>query len=223
VQLDENNSYTLLLKYNKHFYMNDEVVYDDLQAIEKDCWHRLVNGALLPGDALHNPVVANANAQGINMRTVVLRKTCPVDKQLYFYTDIRSGKWAELQLQNNISWLFYDANASVQIRASGFVSLHHKDELADKAWEACNIMNRKNYLSVLAPSVETSAPTNGLSPEFYQADFTKEQSEAARKNFGVVVTNIQWMEWLWLNKNGHRRANFIYSQQGNFTANWLVP
>ncbi len=202
--------------------MNEEVA-GDLHAIEKDCWQRLVNGALQPRDALHTPVVANVTAQGISMRTVVLRKTCPVSKQLYFYTDIRSGKWAALQQQNKISWLFYDAKASVQIRASGFAMLHHTGELADKAWEGSNIMNRKNYLSVLAPSAETGAPTNGLSTEFDQSDFTKEQSEAGRKNFGVVVTNIQWMEWLWLNKNGHRRANFVYAEDGHYTASWLVP
>lgn len=200
-----------------------EQVADDLHAIEKDCWQHLVNGALQPGDAFHTPVVGNITAQGISMRTVVLRKTCPVSKLLYFYTDIRSGKWAALQQQNSTSWLFYDAKTAIQIRASGFATLHHTGELADKAWDGSNIMNRKNYLSVLAPSAETGIPTNGLPPEFDHADFTKAQSEAGRKNFGVVVTNIQWMEWLWLNKEGHRRANFIYAEDGHYTASWLVP
>ena len=49
------------------------------------------------------------------------------------------------------------------------------------------------------------------------------QSEEGRKNFGVVTTKIKWMEWLWLNSSGHRRANFVYDEAGAFTANWLVP
>lgn len=198
-------------------------LYNDLSSIEKDCWQRMVSGALHANDVMHNAAVANTNALGINMRTVVLRKASPAEKQLFFYTDTRSGKWAELERQNNISWLFYDAEAYIQIRLSGAVNLHTYDRLADAAWAENTLSNRKNYLSELSPSTETANPVSDLTPATEKVYLTMEQSEAGRKNFGLIITNIVWMEWLWLNKNGHRRANFIYGKDNNFMANWLVP
>jgi len=198
-------------------------IFNDLIRIEKDCWHRLENGALESRSAMRTPVVANTNAAGINMRTVILRKVQPVKKQLVFYTDIRSGKWEEIQQTNNTTWLFYDEKACIQIRASGSSSLHHDDETADEAWANNNITNRKNYLSVLIPSEKSTMTVNELPTFAEPAELTLEQSEAGRKNFGLVITQIKWMEWLWLNNNGDRRANFIYEADGNFSANWLVP
>lgn len=140
-----------------------------------------------------------------------------------FFTDIRSGKWIEIQQVNNTSWLFYDEKARIQIRASGTSSLHHDDETAAGAWSNNNDTNKRNYMSLLNPSEITNMPVNSLTTEAKPLELTPEQSEAGRKNFGVVITQIKWMEWLWLNNNGHRRANFIYEASGNFTANWLVP
>jgi len=200
----------------------DGIKYD-LPALEKDCWHRLVNGSVQGRHPMHNAVLANMGQAGINMRTVVLRKALPVEKHLIFYTDIRSGKWAEIERHNTVSWLFYDAAARIQIRASGLSSLHQTGDLADQAWSSSNILNRKNYLSILIPSAATPEPVSGLSQEVEADEITLEQSEAGRKNFGVITTEIKWMEWLWLNGNGHRRASFIYEDTGAFTANWLVP
>jgi pyridoxamine 5'-phosphate oxidase len=197
-------------------------IFNDLNKIEKDCWLRLEKGALESRGAMRTPVVANTNAAGINMRTVILRNAQPGKKQLTFYTDIRSGKWKEIQQTNNTSWLFYDEKTYIQIRASGSSSLHHDDATADEAWANNNITNRKNYLSILIPSENTNLPENELPTDAEPLPLSLEQSEAGRKNFGLVITQIKWMEWLWLNKNGHRRANFIYEGDGDFTANWLV-
>lgn len=114
-----------------------------LEELEKDSWLRLLNGSLKYKDALHNPVVANVNQHGVNIRTVVLRKVNTAKKQLTFHTDIRSGKWKDLQQENNISWLFYDAQERVQIRLSGTAKLHHDDEIADEAWEASTMAAEK--------------------------------------------------------------------------------
>jgi len=210
-----------LIFYMQHVLI-DGIKYD-LPALEKDCWHRLVNGAVQGRNPMHNATVANLGEAGINMRTVVLRKVSPIEKRLTFYTDIRSGKWGEIEQDNSISWLLYDAAARIQIRASGLASLHQTDELADLAWSSSNVLNRKNYLSVLVPSAATLNPVSGLTQEMESEEITLEQTEEGRKNFGVITTQIKWMEWLWLNGSGHRRASFVYDEAGKFTANWLVP
>jgi 3-hydroxyisobutyrate dehydrogenase len=198
-------------------------IANNLATLEKDCWFRLENGALQTRDEMHTAVVANSGSAGISMRTIILRNAFPVEKQLCFYTDTRSGKWAELQQQNQISWLFYDSKDRIQIRVGGIASLHQNNMLADQNWNSTTILNRKNYLSVLSPSAITELPESGLPAGQKLVKLTAAESEAGRKNFGVVLTKIKWMDWLWLNNDGHRRANFVYQEDGGFTANWLTP
>ena len=200
----------------------DGINYDPV-GLEKDVWMRLLNGSLKYKDALHNPVVANINQHGVNMRTVVLRAVNTTNKQLVFHTDIRSGKWNELQQHNNISWLFYDAPGKIQIRLSGTATLHQDDEVAEKAWTTSTMSSRKIYLGETGPSVIAVSPVSGLPAAFEANDPTPEESRAGRKNFGIVITSVTWMEWLWLNSKGHRRAGFKYFEDGSFSADWLIP
>lgn len=200
----------------------DGMIYD-LAALEKDCWLRLLNASLHYKDPLHNPVVANVNDQGINQRTVVLRKVDTEKKELSFHTDVRSGKWTELKKNPAVSWLFYNPAGRIQIRLSGAAVLHHNDIVAENAWQNSTLSSRKIYLGQNGPSSLSANPVSGLPPAFESADPTPEQSEAGRKNFGVVTTKISWMEWLWLNSKGHRRASFKYHPGGQFDTTWLVP
>jgi pyridoxamine 5'-phosphate oxidase len=195
----------------------------NLAEVEKDCWVRLLNGSLRARDALHNPTVANTNEHGVNMRTVVLRKVNTIEKTLAFHTDIRSGKWKELSKNNNISWLFYDAAGRYQIRLAGKAMLHLNDRIADESWLKSNENSRKIYMGAVAPSQQSDIPTSGLPIEFETGNPTLEESEMGRPNFGIVITKVYWMEWLWLNSRGHRRASFNYADDNSFVANWLVP
>jgi len=194
-----------------------------LNDIEKDCWQRLLNGSLRSKDPLHNPAVANVNDNLPVMRTVVLRKVIVAQKMLFFHTDVRSLKWQSLQQNNNTSWLFYDVAARLQIRAAGKSVLHHNDEVADVAWKNTPAPSRKIYLGEQSPSQKSSVPTSGLPEAFLQTNPTIEESEVGRKNFAVVCTNVNWVEWLWLNSNGHKRAAFNYLPDNNFEASWMIP
>ena len=200
------------IKMNENLY--------DLSAIESDCWLKIMDGALQSGHPFHQPVFANTNTNGANMRIVVLRKASATEKTVSFYTDIRSGKWEELQKNPSISWLFYDHESRIQIRLSGKANLHQNDELANHSWDNVNLNSRKNYSSILIPSSEINDPKDILQQN---VDTTTKDSEEGKENFGVVVTTILWMEWLWLNPGGHYRANFIYDKNRDFTSNWLVP
>ena len=192
----------------------------NLSSIEKDCWQRMMDGVLQSRNQFHHPVVANSYATGVNKRTVVVRDACSVEKTLRFYTDIRTGKWTELQQDQTISWLFYDAESRIQIRASGKASLHQNDELANHAWDNVNPISRKNYSSILSPSAEIILPLDAMQESLA---ITAKKNEAGRENFGVVVSKVLWMEWLWLNPPCHYKANFMYDKEGEFTGSWLVP
>jgi len=200
----------------------DGIQYD-LAALEKDCWFRLLNASLSYKNPLHNPVVANGSSKGINLRSIVLRKVDTEKKELFFHTDTRSGKWNELQEDNAISWHFYNPSGKLQLRLSGIASLHQNDAIADTAWDNSKMSSRKVYTGEVGPSSITPIPSSGLLEKFETTDPTPEESEIGRKYFGVVSTKINWMEWLWLNSKGHRRASFAYTSPQHFEANWLIP
>jgi pyridoxamine 5'-phosphate oxidase len=200
----------------------DGIEYN-LADLEKDCWVRLLNGLLKGRDPLHNATIANTNLHGVNMRTVVLRKVNTLEKTVAFHTDIRSGKWNELQENNNISWLFYDAAAGMQIRLAGKVTLYKDNEIADEAWLKSNPNSRKIYMGEIAPSKNCDLPTSGVPDALESNNPSLEETEVGRKNFGIVITKVNWMEWLWLNSKGHRRASFTYNKDYKLQSSWLIP
>jgi 3-hydroxyisobutyrate dehydrogenase len=164
-------------------------------------------------------VATLANGE-VNMRTVVLRKTLPTERELRFHTDIRSHKWTELLINPSIGALFYDSDERIQLRLKGKAFLHHTDDLTAKAWQTTSLSSRKCYLTQHSPSSFADSSTSGLSEDIEQENFTLAESEVGYENFGIVSIHVQSIDWLWLNHAGHRRAFFDY-EEGSFQ--WMVP
>ena len=194
-----------------------------LTDLEKDSWVRLLNGSLKGKDPLHNATVANNSKDGISIRTVVLRKVNIVQKQIAFHTDVRSGKWQELADGDKISWLFYDAAARIQLRLSGHITKHSDDAIANEAWQSSTTNSKKVYTGTQAPSSITPIPISGLDEKIESSKIASEDVEIGKPNFGLIITKVKWMEWLFLSSKGHRRANFSYNDDDSFVAQWLIP
>ena len=192
----------------------------NLTELEQDCWNRLVAGAIKSRTPFHTPSVATISKGEVSMRTVVLRKALPLERELRFHTDIRSTKWDELIMNPSISALFYDAEDRIQLRIKGKATLNHKNEMTAKAWKTTSLSSRKCYLTLHSPSSFTDSSTSGLSEEIEQEKFTLSESEVGYENIGIVSIQVQSIDWLWLNHAGHRRAFFDYSD-GSFQ--WMIP
>lgn len=205
-------------------HTKDEVIVNDISYsiddLEKDCWKRLVNGAVKSRDPFHTPCVATLNNGEVSMRTVVLRKALPLIKTLRFHTDTRSNKWKELEMNDAISALFYDASSRIQLRVKGKAVLNFNNELTLEAWEKTTLSSRRCYLTQVSPSSFSTIPTSGLSLDIEQENFTLEESEIGKQYFGIVSIQVESIEWLWLNHAGHRRAFFDYV---NDRYNWMIP
>lgn len=195
-------------------------IYYNLTELEKDCWNRLVNGAIRGRDAFHTPCVGSVSNGEVSMRTMVLRKALPTERVLRFHTDIRSGKWAELAFNQSISALFYDASARIQLRVKGKAKLHFDDDITSEAWQKTALSSRRCYLTPYPPSSFSDIPTSGLSENIEQEKFTLEESEVGQEHFGIVAIQVESIDWLWLNHAGHRRAFFNYIS-GAY--HWMVP
>lgn len=191
-----------------------------IDELEKDCWNRLINGAIKSRDPFHTPCVATINKGDVSLRTVVMRKALPLSREIRFHTDTRSHKWKELEADNTISALFYDASSRIQLRVQGKAVLHFKNEITTEAWHKTVLSSRRCYLTALSPSSFSDFPTSGLSEEIEQENFTIEESEIGQQNFGVVSIQVASIEWLWLNHSGHRRALFDYVE-GSYR--WMIP
>ena len=173
-------------------------IFSSLDAIEADCWQRIVKGSVHFKDDFHQPVTGTLSSAGINLRTVVLRKVWPDKKQLSFHTDIRSGKLNDLNNNPTVTWLFYSHQQRIQIRLAGTAHVHTVTALAQTAWENTKPSSRKTYLPTMAPGAISSVPTDGISSDLANRDPGAEESEKGRQHFAVLVTDVHWMEWLWL-------------------------
>jgi pyridoxamine 5'-phosphate oxidase len=201
---------------------NNRINYIDysLNDLEQDCWSRLVTGAKKSRTPFHTPSIATLANGEVSLRTVVLRKTLPVERELRFHTDIRSPKWNELAINTSISALFYDASERIQLRVKGKAVLHHTNDLTAKAWETTSLSSRKCYLTLHSPSNFADSSTSGLTEDIEQENFTLAESEVGYENFGIVSIHVQSIDWLWLNHAGHRRTFFDYE---NKQYNWMIP
>jgi pyridoxamine 5'-phosphate oxidase len=191
-----------------------------LPELEQDCWDRLVTGAVKSRTPFHTPSIATLHQGDVSLRTVVLRKTLPTERELRFHTDIRSPKWQELSKNPSISALFYDSIDRIQLRIKGKAVLHHTNDITAEAWQKTSLSSRKCYLTLFSPSSFTDKSTSGLSDDIEHENFTLAESESGYSNFGIVSIHVQSIDWLWLNHAGHRRAYFDYEKGVN---SWMIP
>ena len=191
-----------------------------LPELEQDCWDRLVSGAVKSRTPFHTPSIATLYQGDVSLRTVVLRKTLPTERELRFHTDVRSPKWQELSQNPSISALFYDAVDRIQLRVKGKAVLHHTNEITAEAWQKTSLSSRKCYLTLFSPSSLTEESTSGLTDDIEHENFTVAESESGYTNFGIVSIHVQSIDWLWLNHAGHRRAYFDYEKGVN---SWMIP
>ncbi len=52
---------------------------------------------------------------------------------------------------------------------------------------------------------------------------TNDENEIAYSHFSVIVFTINELEWLYLPRRGHRRAQFIWDRADSLKSNWLIP
>lgn len=194
----------------------------DLKLLIQDCWQLLEVGALQKKDPFHTPVIGTIDPSGMQMRTVVLRKTDVEKRNLYFYTDYRSTKIQQLKKNPTLNWLFYHPRKNCQIRVNGRATIHYQNELTLEKWQSLPYYSRKTYGTMLPPSTPLSIVDDNL-PDLWQKETVPlTETEYAYANFAVVVCEINHLEWLSLQRSGHQRAMFNFVNNA-WQGGWIVP
>lgn len=194
-----------------------------LHEIENHCWQMLRAGCDSGSHPFHLPAVASSGPDGVELRTVVLRRAEEEKRLLGFHTDVRSAKWQSLRLQPQMQWLFYSAPDRVQLRIRASAQLHQQDTIAREAWDNSPVRCRRVYMGDEIPGAPSPYPTHGLPDEFFQTLPSVESAEKGWDHFGVVITRVETIEWLQLSSRGHLRASFHYRAGEAAQTMWMVP
>jgi pyridoxamine 5'-phosphate oxidase len=216
--------------------------WSHLDDIHANVWAALVRGANDRKDEFHTPTVATIRNAAPELRTVVLRKALAETGELWFHTDARAGKIADLRANPSLAWHFYHPKKQYQLRVRTRAVLHSvpadgtgtsvasdNTSIAAIQWEHTQLLSRRCYCGDDAPGMPASQMTSGLPDALLERQPTPDESEAGRKHFVVVQCVVEEIEWLLLHYAGHRRALFRYNARTEApsavlaSATWLVP
>ncbi|WP_232326022.1 pyridoxamine 5'-phosphate oxidase family protein [Spirosoma montaniterrae] len=194
---------------------------NSLNDLERDAWLWLTSAPKRKRDGFKTMTLATRTLDGVNARTVVLRKADADAKTLWFHTDVRSDKVGELSRHPKATLLFWDNRRQIQLRLSVTTAPHTDDAIASEHWAGLWVGGRKMYLSEHMPGLPYPEPYPGFPAQFGENLPTEAESEAGRNNFLVVECRVLTMDYLHLSRAGQTRARFRYEPFPGME--WLVP
>ena len=188
-----------------------------LDDIPDAVWRILHDAASRAAHPFHTPCIATIGRYGPMQRTVVLRYVDPARRLGACHTDRRSAKAREVIESPRLSWHFYDRQEKLQLKLHGCAVLHTDDDFADACWERSTARSRVCYHTGNGPGTPVDAPPAAPRP------ITDADDEAvARSHFAAIACRVDFMEWLYLSGEGHRRAKIEFDG-ATPTASWVTP
>ncbi|MEE2834475.1 MAG: pyridoxamine 5'-phosphate oxidase family protein [Myxococcota bacterium] len=190
--------------------------FEALETIEQSIWRQLrraVKDRRSPG---HTPTVASIGPDGApRQRTVVLRGCDVQARTLMFHTDARSPKWQQLGADPRVAMHFYFPKPKLQYRVQGIAQLEHGTPATQAKWDSMNSSARDCYRVQTAPGTPIPAPRS-----------RKQETAGALGGypaFARIHVHVASIDWLYLAAVGHRRAQFVWAEDGSVTQRWVAP
>ncbi len=197
-----------------------------LDDIHDQIWRMLDEAAATRHHGFHLPTLATVSKNGEPAaRIVVLRGADRAGRYITCHTDARAPKVVQIDGQSLSAWVFYDAEARVQVRALGRVAVLDPavDPFAREAWQGTNLSSRRCYMAPSAPSSKCDAPSPNLPENVRDRLPTEAEAQAGMVNFRVLKATIENLDYLHLAHDGHIRARFVYDGNGEAVSTWLEP
>lgn len=208
---------------NEEFIVINNINYN-IQNIEVLAWKKIVNGSTKRKNGFRTMCVGTINEDNsTSLRTVINRKADELNKTIFFYTDNRSRKFYELQKDNRISLLFYDAKQKTQIVIKAIAELHSSNSLTNDKWKTTTAQSRLGYMTTEPPNSKSIEPTIGYDKKFSAVKPTNSESDLFEKNFSVISCKAYELEFLYLDFNGNYKATFHYENGILKDFFWAVP
>ena len=204
--------------------MHEKDFYNELSGVLDRSGLLLEQSIEDPTSPVRTPVLISVSADGLAQgRTVVLRAFNRQQRQLKIYTDVRSEKVAQLRTHPVCTLVAYQPNPMIQLRLKTNAVVNHNNEITRESWAVMPGPNRCNYLTDPNPGSISVKATDGRPVINAESDPTNDENEIAYSHFSVIVFAINELEWLYLPRRGHRRAQFIWDRTNSLQSNWLIP
>ncbi len=212
--------------------MTDRWPAKTLPAILDVIWTQWQEAAASTDHPLRLPVLATRTAGGVAQRMLVLRDCDQARRTITSYTDVRTLKVQEIRDDSHVAWHFYDARDKVQLRVDGIAAVHTDDDLLSDCWSRASTISKVNYIEELPPGNPVDAPTSNLPAAVKELlergilddERTRQLLQPGSKNFCVLVTTVQQIDWLHLKDGGHERCRFVFDESSQeFQGTWLAP
>ena len=165
----------------------------------------------------HTLVLSSLCDREIESRVMVLREFNEKKRILRFHSDFRSNKIKELEKDNKTTVIGYDPNLKVQIRLIGETKINYQNEDTQKSWKSSQAISKKCY-SVLGGSSHKISD-----PKKYDFHMKEISIEEGYENFCTIEFKFKTLEFLYLQRTGHRRCKFSWNAKGKKESYWLVP
>jgi pyridoxamine 5'-phosphate oxidase len=193
----------------------EERIVPSLESARK-CYRQIV-GALeqavrTGGDPLRFFTLATSGIDGFpEARTIVLRGFDPVDRYFEFHCDRRSPKVEQIRREPRVSLVFHDHQAHWQLRVPADATVHHRDEVCERAWRDSPPTTRGNYACSVASGSEVPDGFVWVPP----ADLPVDSPEAFA-NFVVVRCRFEMLDLYTLKPTAHERGIFRWGENGAY-------
>lgn len=181
--------------------------FETLDGLRERVWARLAMAALQSDVVTLATVSPESEPEA---RSVVLRDADPEAGTLAVYTDLESAKITSLRHHPRASFLIWDADLSLQIRAQCQVTILTGDVVAE-LWDDVPDHARLSY-GITPPPGQVIVESDA---------YQKAPDQAV---FAVLSCMVDAFDIVHLGKP-HRRARLMraQSQPGEWVANWLAP
>ncbi len=194
---------------------------ESIEAVQAAVWRELERAARSKEHAWRTSVLATADGDGADARTVILREVDASAQLLRLFTDARSAKAAQLQCQPGGVIVMWSAALGWQLRLRVQLTLHTDGLAVSSRWARVKLTPAAHdYLSPLAPGAalgELAAP-GFANDAVADAAAPVTPDRESRTHFAVIEAQVTAIDWLELHAAGHRRA--IFDADG---ARWVQP
>lgn len=160
----------------------------------QEAWARLTAAANDRAHVMRLATLATVGVEGRPAaRLMVIRGADADDGRLWFHTDARSPKVADLRVRPFACAVTYDPGDGVELRLNGSARLHQRDAAADRHWEQTSLAIW--YLSRTPPSMEP--PAMQADPRLSGARTHPEEAftRQAREHFAVIELVVDTIDW----------------------------
>ena len=191
--------------------------YDNKAKIMQKAYELMRDGIKNRSSMFHTLTMSTMHKNDIYSRVMVLRDFNASRRSLRFHSDYRSEKVKAIKENATCSVIGYDPADKTQIRMVGKAKINHKNKKSQKAWEESQSISKKCY------SVKDGSSNVINKPELYDFHLKDIDLEEGYENFSTITFTFTSLEFLYLQRSGHRRCKFEWDNKGKMKSYWLVP